>query len=582
MLFTLKWLFPYWRRHKRRMLVIVALGLASAALNAVYPYLIKRIINGLGQDITREYLRRNILLILGTGAGAALVGVAAQRNRAWMNMRLEWEFRREVFGHIIGLDRQFFHKYTTGDLVTRLIDDISQKISWFSCSGVFRFIQSAFTLLAAVTMMVLLNRWLAFWVLLPAPFILVASVRTGKKLHARYDALQKTITLIYDFLETCFTGIKLIKANAKEDAQRSFFSARADAQMAAETASARMDITFSYFFQYASFASVAMLYLAGGFMIMKGRATLGDLIAFYFYSGMIMMPLMDISQFFIAGNRAGASIKRVDELLQARSAIRRPQNPLELPGPIERIEVLDVSARGGKDDVQFLHKITFEVRRGQLAAVVGKMGSGKTSLLSLLTRLGEFSSGEILINGSDIRRFAPETLRARTGLVTQSPFILTDTILNNITLGRGNIAEADIERALKVSQLGQDIARLPKGLGTFVGTRGFALSGGQQQRLAIARAVLTMPDLLLFDDATSAMDAQTEENFWRSLREELPLAICIIVTHRAKTIERADIILTLDEGRLSQKGTHRELMSAGGLYRQIYERQKLREELGPA
>ena len=157
MIFTLKWLYPYWKRHKYRMFAILLLGLISAVMSAVYPYLIKRIINGLSGSITREYLRHNIYLILGVGVGSTLVTVLAQRNRAYMNMKLEWDFRTEVFGHILGLDRQFFHKFTTGDLVTRMIDDISRKISWFSCSGVFRFVQSVLTLIAAITMMLLLN-----------------------------------------------------------------------------------------------------------------------------------------------------------------------------------------------------------------------------------------------------------------------------------------------------------------------------------------------------------------------------------------------------------------------------------------
>ena len=580
MIFTLKWLFPYWRRHRYRMFAIILLGLASAVLSAVYPYLIKQIINGLNGEITREYLRRNIYLILGVGVGNTLFSVVAQRNRAYMNMRLEWEFRKEVFEHILRLDQQFFHRFTTGDLVTRMIDDISKKISWFSCSGVFRFIQSVFTLTAAVTMMVMLNRWLSFWVLLPAPFILAASIKTGKKLHQRYDALQKSITFIYDFLETCFSGIKLIKANAKEEAQSAFFAVKAEGQREAEIASSRLDIIFSYFFHYANFVSVAMLYLAGGLMVIKGSATLGDLIAFYFYSGMIMMPLMDISQFFVAGTRAGTSIKRVDELLKAKSAVKLPRAPLPPPDRIEKIEACGVSVKTDKDDVFLLKEVTFAAGRGQLVAVVGKIGSGKTSLISLLTRLSEFSGGAVSVNGTDVRAFMPEDLRGRMGLVTQEPFILTGSVKNNITLGRKDLPEEALEKAVRVSQLAHDIPKLSKGLETEVGTRGFALSGGQKQRVAIARAILTRPDLLLFDDATSAMDAQTEESFWKAFRAELPDAICLIVTHRIKTIEHADLILTMDGGRLAERGTHSELMKFGGLYKQIYERRKLEEEIG--
>ncbi len=581
MIFVLRWLMPHWRRHKYRMLAIIALGMTSAALSAAYPYFIKRVINGLGAQISPAYLWRNILLILGVGVANTVVGVAAQRNRAAMNMRLEWDFRKLVFEHILGLDRQFFHKFTTGDLVTRMVDDISQKISWFSCSGTFRFIQSLFTLMAAIGMMVFLNPWLTFWVLLPAPFILAASMKTGHKLHARYDALQKSITLIYDFLETCFTGIKLIKANAKEEAQCAFFAGKAEDQMRAEVASSRLDIIFSYFFHYASFVSIAILYLAGGLMIIRGTATIGDLIAFYFYAGMIMGPLMDISQFFVAGNRAGASIKRVEELLQARSAIARPASPGAAPERLRSLEARGVSVPASGEGL-LLKKISFKASGGELVAVVGKIGSGKSSLIAALARLAEYSEGELLFNGEDARGFRPEALRARMGLVTQEPFILTDTIRNNVTLGRDWIGPEELEKALEVSQLKHDLARLPKGLDTSVGTRGFSLSGGQRQRLSIARAILARPDLLLFDDATSAMDAQTEENFWKAFRAEMPGAICMIVTHRVKTIERADRILTMDEGRLAEAGTHAELMARNGLYRQIYERRKLEEEFGGA
>ncbi|MBI4352246.1 MAG: ABC transporter ATP-binding protein [Elusimicrobia bacterium] len=579
MIFALKWLIPYWRRYRWRMMTIILLGMSSAALGAVYPYLIKQVINGLGSQMSRAYLMRSIWLILGVGLANSAVSIAAQRNRAYMNMKLEWDFRKEVFEHILRMDSHFFHRFTTGDLVTRLVDDISRKISWFSCSGVFRFIQAVFTLIAAVTMMFLLNPALAVWVLLPTPFMLAASLLTGRKLHERSDALQKSITLIYDFLETCFTGIKLIKANAKEAAQCAFFAAKAEGQMEAEVSSSRLDIIFSYFYHSASFVSVALLYLAGGLMVIDGKATLGDLIAFYFYAGMIMGPLMDISQFFVTGNRAGASIKRIDELLRSGSAVKKPRKPAPAPERIEKVEARDVCMATAKDE-PLLRKITFEARRGQLVAVVGKIGSGKTTLISLLTRLAEFTTGELMVNGADIRSFAPDELRRRVGLVTQEPFIMTDTVKNNITLGREGLDGEPLEAALRVSQLKHDLARLPKGLETGVGTRGFTLSGGQKQRVSIARAILAKPDLIIFDDATSAMDAQTEENFWKAFRGELPDAICLIVTHRVKTIEHADFILTMDEGRLAEKGTHAELMALNGLYRQIYERRKLEEELG--
>jgi ABC-type multidrug transport system fused ATPase/permease subunit len=414
-------------------------------------------------------------------------------------------------------------------------------------------------------------------VLLPVPFILLFSIRTGRALTARYTSLQESITGLYDFLETCFTGIRVIKANAKEASQEKFFSQKTAAQKAAEIATARLGIIFSYFFHYAGFISVVILYAVGGKMVIEGKTGLGELIAFQFYSSMIIHPLMDISQFFIAGNRAGVSIKRVDELLRSKSGVKPPKEPLQT-GLFENISYSGVALKAPKGGGEALLKdLTFTVAKGSRAAVVGRIGSGKSTLLSLALRLCDYSEGEIRVNGTDIRELDLKTLRGKIGYVSQEPAIFTGTITDNILMGRKGISAEMTERALEISRLKQDLHRFPKGCETQVGTRGFALSGGQKQRLAIARAVLSSPELLLLDDATSAMDAGTEDEFWKMLKLHLPEAICIAVTHRSRTIETSDLILAMQEGRIAEQGTHKELMAAAGLYKEIYERRKLEE-----
>ena len=348
MIFTLKWLYPYWKRHSLRMVSIVVFGMSSAVLQAVNPVLIKNIVNGLGANLNTEYIRDNVLLILLVGAGLYVTNMLAQRNRARMNLRLEWEFRKNAFEHIIGLDASFFHRHSTGDLVTRLVDDISEKISWFSCSGVFRFIQSALTIIAVICVMLYLNPALTFWVLLPAPLIVIFSIRSGKLLTRRYDALQSSISALYDFLETCFTGIRLIKANAKEEAQRAFFSVKADVQKRAEIAAARQHLLFMFFFRSAGFLAVVLLYLAGGLMVMDGRTSLGHLIAFQFYAAMIVMPIADISNFFVRGNQARVSIRRIEELLSAKSRLK-PARGEENPGPVRELEFRGVALKAPVD-----------------------------------------------------------------------------------------------------------------------------------------------------------------------------------------------------------------------------------------
>jgi ATP-binding cassette subfamily B protein len=560
------------------MSAIVVFGMASAVLYTVNPLLIKNIINGLGSNLNPAYIRHNVSLILGVGVAIYITNMIAQRNRAYMNIRLEWEFRKKVFDHIIRLDADFYHKYTTGDLVTRLADDISNKISWFSCSGVFRFVQSLFTIIAVVSTMLYFNPVLTLWVLSPVPLILICSIKTGRALSARYTALQESITALYDFLETCFTGIRLIKANAKERSQEAFFAVKTSAQREAEISTARLNLVFSFFFHYAGFFSVVLLYIIGGRMVIDGRSTLGELIAFQFYSGMIIHPLMDISNFFVSGNRAGVSIRRIEELLSMRSSIR--YTGAEAPGAVRELEFSRAALKDPEGDDYLLKEITFKALRGQRVAIVGKIGCGKSTLLALALRLNEHHSGEIRLNGRDIRSLDLALLRGRMGYTSQEASIFTGTIYENIVMDRPGITDGMVDKALEIAQLKRDMRKFPKGLKTFVGTRGFSISGGQKQRLAVARAVLTSPDLLLLDDATSAMDAHTEDAFWKAFKKELPDAICLAVTHRARTIETSDLILAMSDGRIAERGTHKELLAMNGLYRQIYERTRLEEEIG--
>lgn len=581
MIFTLRWLLPYWRRHAGRMSVIVFFGMISAALHAYNPLLIKNIVNGLGENLNVEYLRHNVTLILAIGFGLYVSNLIAQRNRAWMNSRLEWEIRRKAFDHVIRMDRNFFHRFTTGDLVARLSDDISEKISWFSCSGVFRFIQACFTLIALVTMMLHLNPWFALCVLAPLPFVLFLSIKTGRLLTGKYKELQDSITDLFDFLETCFTGVRVIKANAKERSQLEFFKSRTAAQRDAEVSVAKLQVIFSYFWHEAGFISVALLYAVGGLMVINGKATLGELIAFQFYANMVVHPLMDISQFVVAGNRAGVSIRRVNELLSARSSLKHDIGDRTTPDHITALEFRGAGLKSPRSEDMLVKDITFRAERGQRVAVVGRIGSGKSTLLALALRLSEHDAGKMMVNDTDIREWNLQLFRERVGYTSQEAAIFSGTLRENIMMDRTfGVTDGMLQKALATSQLKQELKKFPKGLDTVVGTRGFALSGGQKQRVAIARALLTGPDVLLLDDATSAMDAQTEHNFWLAFRKEHPGALCLAVTHRVKTIETSDLILVMEDGRLAEQGTHASLLKKGGLYREIYERTKLREELG--
>lgn len=578
---TIKFIYPHWRAHARRMVAIVVLGLLSAALHTVTPLIIKHIIDGLKTHLSPEYITKDILIILGAGVLIYIVNLFAQRNRAWMNMRIEWEIRKRVFDHILSLDSRFYHAWATGDLVTRLLDDIEEKLSWFACSGVFRFIQSSFTFIIVISVMFYMNVPLTLWSLIPMPFLLLLYIRTGRLMTLRYNEVQKAISGIIAFLEACFTGIRVVKANSKEKCQSAAFIKMAFGQRDAEIAATKLHGLFSSVFHYAGFMCVFFVFLGGGKMVMAQAITLGELIAFQFFTAMIVWPLFDISNFVVSGKRASVSVERLKALLKTRAGVTDTAVPLEIGGRITSLGFNSVSFKpGSRGEPEVLKNITFSAQSGKRMAVVGKIGSGKSLLMSLVPRLADASSGTVVVDGIDIRSLKIAELRSKVGYVPQEAVIFTDTIKNNITLGRKHLDQKQIDQAVEASQLKNDLESFPKGLDAAVGTRGTTLSGGQKQRIAVARAIIGKPDILLLDDCTSAMDADTENNLWEALSSYMPESICMIITHRAKTIANSDHILTIENGRLVEEGRHEELLKLQGVYAQIYQRQKLEDELG--
>jgi ATP-binding cassette subfamily B protein len=576
MLYTLKWLYPFWRKHGAVMTMIVAFGIVSAVLRTAIPRFIQHIIDGLSANVAPEYITHNALMIGCAGLLSFIINMTAQNARSWMNSRIELEAREMVFNHVMRLDRSFFHKYTPGDVLTRLMDDVQYKLSWFACSGVFRFVQASFTMLFVITMMLHVNPYLTAWALAPMPVLLVVYTWTQKRLNERFDAVQNAITEIYNMLEACFGGIRLIKANSKESCQEKIFDAIATKQSRAEISSLKIQAIFSSLFQYIGSLCSVFVYIGGGAEVIHGQITLGALIAFQIYSGMLVWMVLDVSSFVVQGKRAAVSIRRIDEMLLARPEVTEPHTPRKLPAKIKELKFSRAAYDIKKSRI--LHPLSFSAKAGQRVSVVGKIGSGKSTLLMLVPRLADASAGHILLDGEDLREFSLAGLRDRIGYVPQQAIIFSDTIRNNITLGR-LIAREDFDTALRVAQLSEELDQFGKGLETMVGPRGATLSGGQKQRIALARAIVAKPQILLLDDCTSAMDADTEEHLWRDMALYMPGSICLFVTHRSKTIAASDLILTMDEGRIAEKGSHAELMALNGLYRKIYERQKLADEM---
>lgn len=560
----LKWFYEYWLRHKYRMILIIILGITAAYFQAAMPFYIRKIINGFEFNQTREYLLKNVFILLMLGFINFAVNLFAQRNRAYMNYRIEYEIRKKTFEHILTLDEFFLYRFSQGDIVTRLIDDISEKIAWFSCSGVFRFIQAVFTLVAIISVMIYINPELTAVALLPMPIMVITIIKLGHILTKRYDELQKSISKVYDYLETSFGGIKSIRANMKEKKFSEKFNIITLAQMEKSANSEKLQVLVHYIFFFTASFGIFLVYLIGGINVIDGKITVGDLVSFQVYVFMIIWPFSDVSQFFITAKRAGASVARIDEILKFKQTLKINNQPPKI-NDFRSIKLKKI--KFSIDNKFIIDGVDIDIKKGEKIAIVGMVGSGKSTLLKIIARLIQYNSGYFTVDDKDISDIDLSSYYSLTGYVPQEPIIFSDSILNNITMYH-DFSEREIETVLGIVDLYKDISSMPDGIKTYIGTRGATVSGGQKQRISLARAILKKPNLLILDDATSQIDVKTENHIWNEL-VKMDITV-VFTTHRTSLLQKADRIYVIDKGKVVETGNHFELISSDTLYSRIY------------
>jgi ATP-binding cassette subfamily B protein len=502
-----------------------------------------------------------------------------QSHRAWMNQRLEWLFRQNSFNHVTEKGPDFFNRFRTGDLVTRMTDDVAEKLSWFACSGIFRFYEAALMVVFSVIMMASINLTLTLWSVGVLPLLIVIFFKSSTLLDKRYDHLQKKISSFNDVMEACFSGIRVVKAYVQEKAQkRKFESAmkeRRDAEIAVVKTASIIDSLYGYIWQI----GIIVVLLVGGYMAIKANLTLGELIAFVYYIVWLVYPMFDIGQFLVKARQSAVSIDRLTELENVAPMVV-DEGLIPANGNIKgNIIFNDVSFAFPGSERKILDEVSIEIRSGQTVAVVGKVGSGKSWLVNLIPRLVDPTGGEIILDGYNLRMYKLEDLRRCIGYVPQEPALFSDTVRNNILFERKDISEETMQWAIEVAQLKNEIAQFSNGVDTPIGTRGMAISGGQKQRLALARALVGKPKILILDDCTSALDSRTEAALWDRLHEVMPGMTAVIITHRPDTLERADNIYVMENGRVVESGRHSELIVRDGLYARIYKRYRLEEQV---
>ena len=599
MLHKIKWLWKYYRRHRYTLAVLVFLTPVQAVIGVTIPQMFGFAVDHIKSGSVSEHFLSRWITGVGAafglspvasyGTGFIVLGLVAailyafvQSHRAWMNCRLEWEFRQVAFDQITTKGPDFFNKFRTGDIVTRLTDDVAEKLSWFACSGIFRLYEALLFIVFITIMMLSLDPWLTLWAAGPLPILVFIFFKSSSALDRKYDHLQSRISLFNDVMEACFSGIRVVKAYVREAAQKGKFETTALDRRQAEIGAVRLTAVIESLYQYIWQIALVTVLVIGGYKVITSGLSIGSLTTFIYYVSWLVFPMFDVGQFLVKSRQSAVSIDRLRAMEQMPPMVNDTGQTTLTESARGEIVFKQVSFGFPDSERRILDNVTLELPAGQTIALVGRIGSGKSWLINTIPRLVDPTGGEIHLDGRELRQFKLEDLRRLIGYVPQEPVLFSDTLRNNILMGRDDVPQEVIEWAVEVAQLKDEIAGFPKGLETTVGTRGMMLSGGQKQRLALARALVGKPRILILDDCTSALDSRTEAALWDRLHEVMPGLTAVLITHRPGTLESVDRIYVLNDGRVEESGTHGELMAGGGQYAKIYRRYQLAEEVGQA
>ncbi|MEO0093110.1 MAG: ABC transporter ATP-binding protein, partial [candidate division WOR-3 bacterium] len=473
-------------------------------------------------------------------------------------------------------------KFPSGDVIERLDHDL-QDLSWFACSGIFRPVEGIFTIIIALIILIRMNPLFTLITVSPVTLAIFAWLKLGPLIEKWYLAWREKISETNNHLEANFSGIKLVKSYVMEERSQKLFRETLNQRIAAAVKTVIVEAKIGIIFNGIAELGILLVLWVGGIFVIKQKLTLGEFVAFNGYILMLITPMFDIGNFFVAGKRATAAESRIRELAEFKPDV--PLNSIQDRGQIYLTLDTAISPTIEVNDVTFsyngktvLNNINLKIPAKAKIGIAGTVGSGKSTIMRLLLGIAEPNQGSIKLNGIPLKEIDIRTWRQIYGYAPQEPVLFSDTIRNNILFGR-NANEQELNQVVKIAQLEQEIKDMPKGLDELIGERGLKLSGGQKARVAIARALLGKPKILLLDDVTSNLDAQTEQKFLKEVTEFMKNSTLVIVSHRLAILSNCDIIYVLDNGKIVEQGTHNELLAKRNLYWQLYQRQLMAEEL---
>ena len=576
---SLSTLFPYLARYRKGL----ALGLGSLlmkdALAAGLPLVIKYGVDSLtkGFSIGIVLQLSGLLVVLSLIKGifqywmrVIIIGISRD---------IEFDLRNDLFKRLVLLSQDFYARYRTGDIMARSTNDLNA-VRMMLGPGVMYWTETVFTLVIAVAIMLKIDPKLTLMAMIPAPFVSLAVIFFGQKIHRRFEEIQKMFSDISSRVQENLSGVRVVRAYAQERAEVAQFELLNVDYIKSNIDLARIQGIFMPLLQALIGTTFLMVLWFGGRQLLEHKITLGTFVMFNTYMGILIWPMIAFGWVVNLMQRGTASLNRINEMLFEKPTIAPPASGT--PDVAASKDLLDITFRNAT--VEFngraaLSNLNLNIRAGETIAIVGHTGSGKTTLVNLIPRLMDPTSGSVAMAGVDLLQYDPETLRREIGFVPQETFLFSATLAQNIAWGLPDASRQQVEWAADVAGLASDIAGFPNGFETVIGERGLTLSGGQKQRTAIARAVLRTPRILILDDALSSVDTVTEEQILQSLASVMRNRTTILISHRVSTVQNADRIVVLSHGSVVEIGTHQELQRRGGYYAELHQRQLLEEEL---
>ena len=566
-------LWWFFKLEKRRYLVgIVALVLVSV-LNLIPPMVMGRVIDAITSGrLTQDELLLHLFYLLLAAFGMYYLRYVWRMYILGTSYRLGQIMRSRLFEHFTKMSPAFYQNYRTGDLMAHATNDINA-LTRLAGGGVMSAVDASITALVTLLTMLFSISWqMTLVAILPLPFMAYATSRLGRKTHKAFGESQAAFSELNNKVQESVSGIKVTKSFGYQADELESFQAVNDLTFKKNLQTMKYDSLFDPMVLLFVGSSYALTLLVGAFMVQAGQVTVGNLVTFISYLDMLVWPLMAIGFLFNITQRGKVSYQRIENLLSQESPVKDPESPLE---GIENGRLAYVIDRFAFEDEETLRDIHFSLEKGQTLGLVGQTGSGKTALIKLLLREYDVDQGAIYLNGHDIRDYRLADLRSLMGYVPQDQFLFASSILENICFGNPDLPFSAVEEATQLAQVYQDIQAMPEGFDTVIGEKGVSLSGGQKQRLAMSRAMILNPDILILDDSLSAVDAKTEFAIIDNLKETRKDKTTIITAHRLSAVVHADLILVMQDGRIIERGTHEDLLALDGWYAQTYQSQQL-------